>query len=316
MSPSPVPRPRPMRLAGLALTLVTAAALAPGTAARTGDTYPSKERDTHLRYMSPFPPPAPASPPERRLMLATTTSVDATGLLDVLADAFLADTGIALRWIAVGTGAALRQARDGNADAVIVHARRLEDEFLRDGYGVNRRVVARNFFVVVGPAEDPAGVAGAASAAEALARVKAAGAPFVSRGDRSGTHARELDLWAQAGGPPSRAYLETGQGMAETLRVAAERRAYTLTDTATFHGLKGLDGLAPLFGGSPDLENVYAVIAVDPARVPTARYAEAMAFIAFLTSPRGQRLVGELKDRTGRPLFEPLAASAGVDLVK
>jgi len=252
----------------------------------------------------------------RTLMLATTTSVDATGLLDALADAFKADTGITLRWIAVGTGAALKQARDGNADVVIVHARKLEEEFLRAGFGVNRRVIARNYFAIVGPAGDPARVSGAPSAAAALGRIRSSGAPFVSRGDNSGTHARELELWALAGGRPAAGYLETGQGMAETLRVAAERRAYTLTDTATFYGLRGLAGLDLLTGASPDLENIYAVIAVDPARVPTARYGEAMAFVAFLTSPRGQKLIGEFKGPAGRPLFEPLAASAGVDLLK
>jgi tungstate transport system substrate-binding protein len=252
----------------------------------------------------------------RTLMLATTTSVDATGLLDVLADAFKKDTGIGLKWIAVGTGAALRQARDGNADIVIVHARKLEDEFIRDGFGVNRRVIARNSFMIAGPAEDPARVAAAASAVEALGRIKAAGAPFVSRGDGSGTHARELDLWELSGGKPGAAYLETGQGMAETLRVAAERRAYTMTDTATFYGLRGLPGLKPLYENGPELENIYAVIAVDAARIPSARYGEAMAFIAFLTSPRGQKLIGEFKGKAGRRLFEPLAAAAGVDLVK
>jgi tungstate transport system substrate-binding protein len=252
----------------------------------------------------------------RTLMLATTTSVDATGLLDVLADAFKKDTGITLKWIAVGTGAALKQARDGNADVVIVHARKLEDEFVRDGFGVNRRVIARNYFMVVGPPGDPARVAGASSAAEAFGRIKAGGAAFASRGDRSGTHTRELELWTLAGGKPEAGYLETGQGMAETLRVAAERRAYTLTDAATFHALRGLSGLAPLYENAPELENIYAVIAVDPARVPTARYVEAMAFIAFLTSPRGQKLIGEFRGQAGRPLFEPLAAVAGVDLVK
>lgn len=255
-------------------------------------------------------------PAQKSLMLATTTSVDATGLLDVLADAFAADTGITLRWIAVGTGAALKQARDGNADVVIVHAKKLEDEFVRTGFGVNRRVFARNHFIVVGPADDPARVAGASSAADAFVRVKSAGFPFVSRGDNSGTHARELELWSRAGGRPAAAYLETGQGMAETLRVAAERRAYTLTDTATFQALKGLAGLVPLFESAPDLENVYAVIAVDPVRVPTARYGEAMAFIAFLTSPRGQNLIGGFKGKGGRPLFEPLAGTPGVDLLK
>jgi tungstate transport system substrate-binding protein len=269
---------------------------------------PLRRGDTYPRDMSPEA--------QRTLMLATTTSVDATGLLDVLADAFKKDTGIRLKWIAVGTGAALKQARDGNADVVIVHARKLEEEFLRDGFGVNRRVIARNYFMIAGPTDDPARVSGSLSAPEALGRIKASGAPFVSRGDKSGTHTRELDLWSLAGGKPQAAYLETGQGMAETLRVAAERRAYTLTDTATFYGIQGLSGLVPLFEKGPDLENVYAVIAVDPARVPSARYAEAMAFIGFLTSPRGQRLIGEFKGKDGRTLFEPLAATAGVDLLK
>jgi tungstate transport system substrate-binding protein len=253
---------------------------------------------------------------ERTLMLATTTSVDTTGLLDVLADAFEKDTGITLKWIAVGTGAALKQARDGNADVVIVHARKLEDEFLRDGFGVNRRVIARNYFLIVGPPGDPARVAGSPSAGEALGRIKTAGASFVSRGDKSGTHTRELDLWALAGGKPAAAYLETGQGMAETLRVAAERRAYTLTDSASFYGLRGLAGLKPLYENGPELENIYAVIAVDPVRIPTARYGEAMTFIAFLTSPRGQAIIGGFQGKAGRPLFEPLAAVAGVDLIK
>lgn len=249
-------------------------------------------------------------------MLATTTSVDATGLLDVLADAFKGETGIALKWVAVGTGAALKQARDGNADVVIVHARKLEEEFLRDGFGVNRRVIARNSFMIVGPPDDPAHVAASASAAEAFGRIRSSGALFISRGDRSGTHSRELDIWALGGGPPSAAYLETGQGMAETLRIAAERRAYTLTDTATFFVLLGLAGLRPVYENPPELENVYAVIAVDPARVPTVRYTEAMAFVAFLTSPRGQALIGAFKGKADRPLFEPLAGTPGVDLLK
>ena len=171
--------------------------------------------------------------------------------------------------------------------------------------------------MVVGPPGDPARVVGAASAAEALGRIKSAGSSFVSRGDRSGTHTRELELWALVGGPPSTpAYLETGQGMAETLRVAAERRAYTLTDTATFFGLPALSGLRPAFENAPELENIYAVMAVDPVRVPAARYAEAMAFIAFLTSPRGQKLIGDFRGKSGRPLFEPLAGTPGVDLLK
>lgn len=254
--------------------------------------------------------------PERTLMLATTTSIDATGLLDRIADAFQTDSGITLKWIAVGTGAALRQARDGNVDAVIVHAKWLEDEFLRSGYGVNRRVIARNFFMLVGPEEDPADVQNTTSVTEALKRIKNMGAVFVSRGDRSGTHIRELDFWDLVGGQPSENYLEAGQGMAQTLRIAAERRGYTLTDSATFFGVSGLEGLVPLLEKDEDLENVYAVIAVNPAMVPTARYPEAMAFIAFLTSPRGQELIGRLKGKRNLPLFEPLAGLPGIDIIK
>jgi tungstate transport system substrate-binding protein len=253
---------------------------------------------------------------EKTLMLATTTSVDATSLLDVLADAFKKDTGITLKWIAVGTGAALKQAEDGNADVVIVHAKKLEDAFLREGFGVNRRVIARNHFLIAGPPADPAHVAEAGSAGEAFERIKASGAVFISRGDKSGTHQRELELWALAGGKPESNYLETGQGMAQTLRIAAERQGYTLTDSATFHGLAGLAGLRSLFENGPDLENIYAVIAVNPARIPSVRYSEAMSFIAFLTSPRGQELIGGLKHRSGRPLFEPLAGQPGVDFDK
>jgi tungstate transport system substrate-binding protein len=249
-------------------------------------------------------------------MLATTTSVDASGLLNVLADEFKKETGIELKWIAVGTGAALKQARDGNADVVIVHARKLEDEFLKDGFGVNRRVFARNFFMIVGPPADPAHVAGAGSAPDALARIKASGAVFVSRGDMSGTHIRELDLWALAAGRPEKNYLETGQGMAQTLQITAERQGYALTDTATFYGLAGFKGLIPVYQNAPELENIYSVIAVNPARISSARYDEAMAFIAFLTSPRGQKLIGEFKGKASQPLFEPRAGQPGVDLVK
>jgi len=287
----------------------------------------SLRRTTSLGFALAFAVAGPARPSflaaslpiaaaDKSLMLATTTSVDATGLLDVLADEFKKISGVTLKWTAVGTGAALKQARDGNADVVIAHAKSLEDEFLREGCGVNRRVFARNFFLIAGPAADPAGAAGSATAAEAFSRIKAGGFPFVSRGDNSGTHVRELEIWIKAGGKPDKGYLETGQGMAETLRVAAERRGYTLTDSATLIGLSGLVGMKSVYESGPELENIYAVIAVNPARVPTARYEEAMAFIAFLTSPRGQRIVGEFRSKSGRLLFEPMAALPGVDLQK
>ena len=313
-------RQRRFPLAIVIALILCSAIWAYGTGAgRPAKNEPSKTGDTYQRDMSPInaSKSGDTSPiGERTLMLATTTSVDATGLLNVLADEFKKDTGITLKWIAVGTGAALKQARDGNADVVIVHAKKLEDAFIRDGFGVNRRVIARNYFMIVGPEDDPAHAVGSTSAAESLGRIKSSGAPFVSRGDKSGTHTRELDLWALAGGKPETAYLETGQGMAETLRVAAERRGYTLTDTATFYGLPGLSGLKPVYENAPELENIYSVIAVDPVRVPSARYGEAMAFIAFLTSPRGQKLIGEFKGKGRRPLFEPMAATPGVDVIK
>lgn len=285
-----------------------------------------------MRRLSPFPPtrqilvPLPAiavmtaltalmsscgsnhskgASSNRALLLATTTSLDATGLLPVLADAFEKETGIALRWVAVGTGAALKLARDGNVDAIIVHAPELEGEFVRDGYGVNRREIARNRFLIAGPRDDPAGLGGSRSAAEALGRIKRSGSPFVSRGDGSGTYARELELWALAGGVPNAAYMETGQGMAETLRIASERRGYTLADSATFEALPGLADLIPLLEKGPGLENIYSVIAVNPARVPTARPREARALIDFLTSARGQRIIGEFRGKAARPLFKP-----------
>jgi tungstate transport system substrate-binding protein len=252
---------------------------------------------------------------EQTLMVATTTSVDATGLLDLLADRFKARTGIRLRWVAVGTGQALAIARDGNADAVIVHAKKLEDEFIREGWGVNRRVFARNYFMLVGPAADPARVSGKKSIREALAAIRKSGAPFVSRGDRSGTHTRELDLWKSAGGIPKRFYLETGQGMAQTLRVANEKLAYTLSDSATYFSLPDLSGLKPLITQGAELENIYSVIVVNPFKVKSARYDQAMAFAAFLTGPEGQALIGGFV-KSGRRLFDPVAAETAIDIDK
>jgi len=258
---------------------------------------------------------APAAHPEKSLMLATTTSVDATGLLNVVADEFKKDTGITLKWIAVGTGQALKQAEDGNADVVLVHAKKLEAQFLQDGYGVNRRVIARNYFMIVGPENDPAGVAGAKDLKEVMQKIKDRGAVFASRGDKSGTHIKELDLWSLVRGKPEKNYMETGQGMAQTLRVAAEKQGYTLTDTATFYGVSGITGLKPVFENAPELENIYAVIAVNPFKIPAAKYPAAMQLIAWLTSPRGQKVIGDFA-KNGRQLFEPMAEKPGVDLVK
>lgn len=253
--------------------------------------------------------------PEKTIMLATTTSIDATGLLNIVADKFLADTGIKVNWVAVGTGQAIKQAEDGNADVVIVHAKKLEDKFIRDGYGVNRRVIARNYFIIVGPDSDPAGVAKAKDIKEAMQKIKDSGSVFASRGDNSGTHTRELELWALVGGKPEKNYMETGQGMAQTLRVAAEKQGYTITDTATFYGIEGIKGLKPVFENAPELENIYAVIAVNPFKIKTVKYMEAMRFVAWLTSPQGQKVIGDFQ-KNSRRLFEPMADKTGIDLVK
>ena len=253
--------------------------------------------------------------PDKVLRLATTTSVDSTGLLDYLAERFYQDTGIKLQWIAVGTGKALRLAREGNADLVLVHCKRLEEEFIQRGYGVNRRVIARNYFIIVGPGSDPVGVKQASSLKEALLRIKASGVPFISRGDGSGTHQKELYLWSLVGGKPEKNYFETGQGMAQTLRIAQEKQGYTLCDTGTFYGIKGIDKLVPVFSGSSELENIYSVIAVNPFRWKNAHYEMAMRFIAWITSPRGQSLIKSYQ-KNGRVLFEPIADIPGVDLLK
>ncbi len=263
--------------------------------------------------LAPAQANAAARPGE--LILGTTTSTQDSGLLDYLLPRFEKASGLKVKVIAVGSGAAMELGRKGDADVLLVHSRAAEDQFVAEGYGTRRYDVMYNDFYLVGPANDPAGTKGK-PVVDALSAIAQRRAAFISRGDKSGTHTRELELWALAGGRPGSNYLETGQGMAETLRVAAERRAYTLTDTATFQASKGLEGLRPLFENAPELENIYSVIAVNPARVPAARYGQAMAFIAFLTSPGGQKLVGGFLGRAGRPLFEPLAGVPGVDLVK
>jgi len=250
------------------------------------------------------------------LMLATTTSLDNTGLLDVLADAFKAKTGIKLNWVAVGTGQAIKLAKDGNADVVLVHAKKAEEKFMKDGYGVNRRVIARNYFMVVGPENDPAQVAKAKDIKEALLLIKNSSSPFISRGDKSGTHLRELELWNLVGGKPGKNYMETGQGMAQTLRVTMEKQGYTLTDSATFYGVEGIKGLKVFIEKTPELENIYAVIVVNPFKIKTTNYFYAMEFVAFLTSPEGQRIIRDFKNKNSLGLFEPMADKEGIDLSK
>jgi tungstate transport system substrate-binding protein len=245
--------------------------------------------------------------PARDVVLATTTSLHDTGLLDSLAPLFERATGFRLRVVALGSGQALRVAERGDADVVMAHAPAAERAFMAAGHGSRRRVVAWNYFTIVGPPEDPADVRAAASVTEAMARIALRGAAFASRGDSSGTHRRELELWRLAGSHPGRGrYLETGQGMAATLLVASERRAYALTDRGTFGSLRGRLDLVELRGPEATLLNVYHVMEVNPAGRPRLNVAGARAFADWIVSDRAQDLLARFGEtQAGTPLFTP-----------
>jgi tungstate transport system substrate-binding protein len=245
--------------------------------------------------------------------LATTTSTQDSGLLDVLVPMFRAQSGIEIKVIAVGTGQALELGRRGDADVLLVHDPAAEQRFVDEGFGIERRPVMGNDFVLVGPPTDPAGVKGQTSAAEAFSRVARAEAPFVSRGDESGTHAREKAVWRQAGiEPQGDWYVRAGAGMGQVLRMADERRAYTLSDRGTFLAQRqGLD-LAVLCAGDPLLVNQYSVILVNPEKHPHVQSEAARKFADFLLAPQTQQAIADFdKDRFGEPLFftEPAASA-------
>ena len=246
------------------------------------------------------------------IILATTTSTYDSGLLDELVPRFEARTGIRVKVIAVGTGAALRMAGEGNADAVLVHAPEAEAPYVERGDLVSGRLVMTNDFVIVGPPGDPASASAAPDLPAALAAVAAHGR-FVSRGDDSGTHLKELALWAAAGiDPASLSREETGQGMGATLNVASERGAYTLTDRATFLALREVLDLAVLVEGDPSLRNVYHAYVVNPDRHEGVAAAQAEAFVAFLLEPETQAMIGRFRaGEFGQSLFTPAAATAG-----
>jgi tungstate transport system substrate-binding protein len=244
------------------------------------------------------------------LILATTTSTQDSGLLDVLVPAFEKQAPYAVKTISVGSGQAIALGRKGEADVLLVHSPDDERKLVDEGFGVNRRVVMHNDFVVVGPPSDPAKVKGAPSAAEALRRIAAAGTLFLSRGDSSGTHAREKGLWKAAGLAPEGKpwYQQTGLGMGETLNVAAEKGGYTLTDRGTFVARRKARALAleVVVEREPLLLNVYHVIQVNPARWPKVNAAGAKAFADFLVAPAAQETVRTFGvEKLGEPLFFP-----------
>jgi tungstate transport system substrate-binding protein len=240
-----------------------------------------------------------------RLRLATTTSTENSGLLAVLLPPFEKKHSVKVDVIAVGTGKALKLAENGDVDVVLVHAREAEDRFVAAGFGVNRRDVMHNDFVIVGPAADPAKVAGLKDAAKAFQAIAAATAPFVSRGDDSGTHQKEKAIWRAAGVRPAAPwYREVGQGMGETLIVASEKQAYTLADRGTWAAYRKKVELALLCEGDPILANPYGIIAVNPQRHKHVRYAEAMNLIEFVTSPEGRQVIAGFRVE-GEQVFFP-----------
>ena len=249
-------------------------------------------------------------PPEqtaRALVLATTTSTQDSGLLDVLVPMFEAQTGIEVKVVAVGSGQALALARRGDADVLLTHAPTAEETFMRQGYGATRETVMYNRFLVVGPRDDPARISEAGSVGKAFARIAETASSFVSRGDNSGTHMREQEIWKQAGIAPDGAwYLEAGSGMAQTLRVASEKRAYTLCDQGTFLSHERLLDLAVLFEDDPLLLNRYSVIVVNPEKHAHLNHDGAVRFAQFLLAPATQKAIGAFGvDRYGQPLFKP-----------
>jgi tungstate transport system substrate-binding protein len=246
-------------------------------------------------------------PAQSSLILATTTSTQDSGLLDDLLPRFESATGLRVKTIAVGSGEALAMGRRGDADVLLVHSKAAEDEFMAAGFGSLRLDVMHNDFVLVGPPSDPAEIRSLATL-DAMKKIAGSGALFASRDDRSGTHARELDLWKKASISPAGKpwYVATGQGMGETARVASEKRAYTLADRGTFLALRKTLDLAILVEGSPDLWNSYRVLVVNPEKHPKTREKDARRFAEWLVSPAVQKAIGEFgREKYGQPLFVP-----------
>lgn len=258
---------------------------------------------------------APAG--KQSLILATTTSTQDSGLLDILVPAFEQGTGYTVKIIAAGSGQAMRMGKECNADVLLVHAPAAEADFMDAGSGVDRRLVMHNDFVLVGPASDPAGIKGTVTAADAFQKIATAQASFVSRGDKSGTNAKELALWEQADITPEGAwYLESGQGMGATLQIASEKGGYTITDRATYLATKDTLALDLLVEGDAGLLNVYHVISINPSTCSGVNAAGATAFADYLTSAAGQALIGGFgTDTYGQPLFVPDAGKSEDTLV-
>jgi tungstate transport system substrate-binding protein len=250
------------------------------------------------------------------VILSTTTSTQDSGLLDVLVPMFEKRTGLSVKTISVGTGQALALAARGEADVTLAHAPALEQKYVGEGKMHNRRLVMYNDFVIIGPEADPATIRGEKRAIEALKRVAGAQARFVSRGDKSGTHALELALWKQAGIQPGAPwYIESGQGMGATLGIANDRQAYTITDRATMLAFAKRVQLPVMVEGDRPLLNIYSVMEVNPANGPRVNAAAGKAFADFMVSPEVQQVIkGFGVDKYGQALFVPIAGKKEEDL--
>ncbi len=244
--------------------------------------------------------------PSGTIRLATTTSTEASGLLAALLPAFQKSHGLnEVQVLSVGTGRALKLGENGDVDVVLVHARAAEDRFVDEGHGVDRRDVMYNDFVLVGPPDDPAGISGTKSVTGAFRAIAEHQSLFISRGDDSGTHHREVGIWRGADVEPvGKFYVSAGQGMGAVLTMADEKRAYTLTDRGTYIFFRDRIDLPILYEGGPDLRNPYGVIAVNPDHHPEVNHAGAMILIDWLTSPEGQAAIGAYR-RGGKTLFHP-----------
>ncbi len=260
---------------------------------------------------------APAG--QRNIILATTTSTQDSGLLDVLIPLFEKKTGYFVKTIAVGSGQAMVMGQKGEADVLLVHSPDAEEKFMAAGYGVNRRLVMHNDFIIVGPAADRGGIKGTKSAGAAFKRIATAKALFMSRGDNSGTDAKEKAIWKAAGIAPDGQiwYQQTGLGMGQTLNIASEKQAYTLADRGTYLALRKRLDLVILVEGDRDLLNIYHVMEVNPARWPKVNAGGARAFASFMVSPETQAVIRAFGvDKFGSPLFFPDAGKRVEDLGK
>ncbi len=262
---------------------------------------------------------APVQAQQKNIILSTTTSTQDSGLLDVLIPIFEKKTGYFVKTIAVGSGQAMAMGQKGEADVLLVHSPAAEKKFVAEGFGINRRLIMHNDYIVVGPSEDPAKIKGAKPTVEAFKKIASGAALFLSRGDNSGTHAKETSIWKAAGikAEGQKWYQQTGLGMGQTLNVSSEKKGYTLADRGTYLALKKNLSLDILVEGDAILLNIYHVIEVNPAKWPKVNAAGARAFADFMVSKEVQDIVKTFGvDKFGSPLFFPDAGKKEEELGK